>query len=120
MKKKNIAEKLIEKVEIKLGNKTYPVVMTHNVLIDIEEQSGLNLLSGEASIIKPSFKAMRAMLYAVMTRAGEEIHIEDVGKLIGPHNLMSLQEAFLNAWAASMPKEEREKAANPTKAVAAA
>jgi hypothetical protein len=60
MPRKSIAEKLIRKVELKLDGKTWPVVVTHNVLIECEELTGLNLIAGEVNLLRPSAKLVRA------------------------------------------------------------
>jgi hypothetical protein len=82
------------------------VVITHNLLIDVEALTGLNVLSGEVNLIKPSATLLRAIVFLSLQRAGYKGTIESVGDLIGPHNLVPLQEAILTAWAASMPEPE--------------
>ena len=108
-KHSSIADKLVvEKVEIKIDGKVWPVVVTHNVIIDAEEAMGSNgnLLSGETNLAKPSFKTTRALLYAVLKRSGAKYTLDEVGDLITPHNLVKIQEAILTSWAASMPELE--------------
>lgn len=116
MASRKIAEKLIEKVELKLDGKKWPLLVDHNVLIECEDLTGLNLLTGEANITRPSAKLVRALLFLCLKRAGAEYTLEQVGKLITPHNLVKVQEGLLNAWAASMPDAEEE-SEGPTKAV---
>ena len=72
MSKKSIAERLIRKVELKLDGKTWPLVVTHNVLIECEELTGLNLIAGEVNLLRPSAKLVRALLYVanVLLRSG--------------------------------------------------
>lgn len=108
MPKKSIADKLIKKVEVKLDGKAWPIVITHNVLIEVEELSGLNVLAGEANLAKPSAKLLRAVLFVALQRAGAKYTIGQVGDLIGPHNMVQIQQAILTAWAASMPDAEPE------------
>jgi hypothetical protein len=67
---RSIAEKLTKVVEIKLGDRTWPIIITHNVLIECEQLTGLNLLAGEVNMIKPSFTLIRALLYVALKRAG--------------------------------------------------
>lgn len=119
MAPRKIADKLIQKVQIRLDGKDWPIVVTHNVLIECEELTGINLLSFEAgtvSIIRPSAKLMRAMLYLTLKRAGAKYTIEEVGELITPENLVLINEGMLKAWEASMPEAEVSEV--PTKAVA--
>ena len=117
MASRKIADKLVEKVQIRIDGKDWPIVVTHNVLIDCEELTGLNVLTGEASLARPSAKLVRALLYLCLQRAGAKYTLEEVGDLITPHNLVMVQEGLLKAWIASMPPEEEEDAARPIKAV---
>ena len=116
MPKKPIAEKLIRKVELKLDGKTWPLAVTHNVLIECEELTGLNLIAGEVNLLRPSAKLVRALLYVVLRRAGAKYTLEQVGDLIHPENIVMVQEGLLTAWAASMPAPDDD-AERPTPAV---
>jgi hypothetical protein len=100
---RTIADKLTRKVVIHIDDEDWQIVVTHNVLIECEELSGLNLLTGDANLMKPSAKLVRALLYCCLRRAGAKYTIEEVGDLITPENLVMVQEGLLNAWAASMP-----------------
>jgi hypothetical protein len=115
MAPRKIAEKLIEKVQIRLDGKDWPIVVSHNVLIDCEELTGMNVLTGEANLLRPSAKLVRALLYLCLKRAGADYSLAEVGDLITPQNLVMVQEGLLKAWAASMPEPEEE--ARPIKAV---
>lgn len=114
-KVKSITDKLIKRVEIKLDGKTWPVVINHNLLIDVEDLIGVNVLTGTGlNITQPSAKILRAVLYLALKAAGANYTIEKIGDLIGPHNIMSIQKSILTAWAASMPLPEPDE--NPTEA----
>lgn len=118
MAPRKIADKLIQKVQIRIDGKDWPIVITHNVLIECEELTGINVLSfeqGTVSIIRPSATLMRALLYLTLKRAGAKYTLDEVGELITPHNLQLINEGILKAWAASMP--EPEEGEGPTKAV---
>ncbi len=104
--KRPLADRLIKKVEIKLDGKTWPLVITHNVLIEVEDLTGLNVLMGEVNIARPSAKLLRAVLFLALRRAGADYTLEQVGELINPGNLVMIQEGILTAWAASMPEEK--------------
>jgi len=112
---RRIAEKLIKKVEVRLDGKEWPIVVTHNLLIECEDLTGLNVLAGEVNLLRPSAKLVRAILYLALRAAGAKYTIEQVGELINPQNIVKIQEAILTAWAASMPEPEQEPE-NPTKA----
>jgi hypothetical protein len=116
---RKIADKLVQKVEILLDGKTWPIVITHNVLIECEDLTGLNVLSGDANLVRPSAKLMRALLFLALQRAGAKYTIEEIGDLITPKNLVTIQRGILAAWAAAaVPPDEGEaaSAADPTKA----
>ena len=115
MPRKSITEKLIRKVELKLDGKTWPLAVTHNVLIECEELTGLNLIAGEVNLLRPSAKLVRALLFVVLRRAGAKYTLEQVGDLINPENIVMVQEGLLTAWAASMPAADD--AERPTPAV---
>lgn len=110
-----IADKLIQKVEVRLDGETWPIVITHNVLIECEDLTGLNVLSGEVNLLRPSAKLVRALLYLALKRAGAKYTLDQVGDLISPNNIVKIQEAILTAWAASMPEEDADEE-RPTKA----
>ncbi len=102
---------------IGLDGKDWPIVVTHNLLIDCEELTGLNVLAGEVNLLRPSAKLVRAILYLALKGAGAKYTIEQVGDLINPQNIVKIQEAILTAWAAAMPEPEEETNPNPIKAV---
>ena len=108
-------DKLIRKVEIRLDGKDWPIVITHNTLIECEDLTGLNSLTGEVNLVRPSAKLVRALLYVALKHAGAKYTLEQVGLLITSENIVTVQEGLLNAWAASMPDPEP---ADPTKAAA--
>jgi hypothetical protein len=112
-----LADKLTKKVELKLAGETWPIVLNHNILIEAEELTGLNVLAGEVNLLKPSAKLVRALLYLSLKRAGADYTLAEVGELIHPANIAPVQEALLMAWAASMPEEETDSAeTDPTPA----
>src|SRR5882672_4370995 len=115
MARKALADKLIDKVVVQLDGKEWRLVVTHNTLIDAEELTGLNSLTGEVNLLRPSAKLMRGMLYLCLRHAGAKYTLEQVGLMINPQNVVAIQEALLAAWAASMPKPEEENE-NPTAA----
>jgi hypothetical protein len=110
---RKIADKLVQKVEILLDGKTWPIVITHNVLIECEDLTGLNVLSGDANLVRPSAKLILAL-----QRAGAKYTIDEVGDFITPHNLVTIQRGILAAWAAALPAPGELEAdpADPTKA----
>lgn len=115
--RRKVSEQLAERVLLRLDGKDWPLVITHNVLIDCEDLTGLNVLSGDVNLLRPSAKLVRTLLYLALRNAGANYTENEVGDLITPENLVMVQEAILQAWAASMPsKEEVDAAQNPPKA----
>lgn len=109
------ADKLIKKVQIKLDGQDWRLVITHNTLIECEDLTGLNLLTGDANLMRPSAKLVRALLYLALKHAGAKYTLDEVGLMITPDNIVTVQEGLLNAWAASMPDPKAE-SENPTTA----
>jgi hypothetical protein len=108
-------DKLIKRVQIKIDGKDWPIVITHNTLIECEDFTGLNLLTGDANIARPSARTIRALLYLCLKHAGAEYTLEEVGLLITPDNLVKVQQGLISAWEASMPDPKAE-SENPTEA----
>jgi hypothetical protein len=85
------------------------VDVDNNVLIDVEDLTGLNLLYGAAEAFqKPSLKLVRALIYAAMKRARAPHSIEEIGSLINPQNMEMLIESIVKAMHASLPPPEPE------------
>jgi hypothetical protein len=112
---RKLTQKVIRKVEVRIDGKDWPVVITHNVLIDCEELTGMNVLTGDVNITRPSAKLLRALLYLALKGAGAKYTLEKVGEFINPQNIVKVQEAILTAWAAAMPEPEEDDQ-NPMKA----
>lgn len=112
---KRIADKLIKRVEVTLDGKTWPIVITHNVLIECETLTGLNVLTGDVNVARPSATLLRALLYLALKGAGAKYTLEHVGSFIKPQNIVKIQEAILTAWAAAMSEAEPDDE-NPMKA----
>lgn len=111
---KKASSKLIKKVTLRLDDRDWDIVLTHNVLIDCEELTGLNLLTGDVNLLRPSAKVVRAMLFVCLRNAGAKYTLDQVGELIHPQNIQRINEALIIAWAAAMPDPEETE--NPTKA----
>ena len=116
--RRKLSEQLTQKVVLRLDGKDWPLVITHNVLIDCEELTGLNVLSGEVNLLRPSAKLVRALLYLSLKNAGAKYTLSQIGDFITPDNIVLIQEGILQAWAASMPAKADLDAENPTRAAA--
>src|SRR4051812_45130295 len=89
----SISDRLVKRVEVKLDDKTWNLVVTHNVIVDAEDAlgEGGNILSGETNLIRPSAKTLRALLWAALKQAGAKYSLEELGELIHPGNLVMIQ-----------------------------
>ncbi len=92
---KSIAEKLIRKVDLKLEGKTWPLVVTHKVLIECEEFTSLKLIAGEVCLLRPSSKLVPALLYVALRPASTKYTLEQMGDLTNPGNIVLVQEGLL-------------------------
>jgi hypothetical protein len=107
------AERLTRKVAISLGGKSWQLLFTYGVLLEFEEVSGLDTLAGEFDPIQLSGGHLRAVLFALMARAGFAGSIADVGHLLTLRNLPEVRAAVIEAWIVSMPEPEKESAQDP-------
>ena len=107
IKKPPLANRLQPKKTLRLDGRDWNIVITHNILCDLEELTGLNVLTGaETSMAKPSARLLRALLFLCLREQGAEYSLEDVGRLITRQNLMPVSRTLIEAWAASMPTKE--------------
>jgi hypothetical protein len=110
----------VSKVQVRLDGKDWPLVVTTNVLCDLEEMTGLNTLGGvETSLVKPSARMVRAWLWLCLREQGATYTLEEVGALINHKNIKLIITALTTAYINSMvPVEEVEQdQADPIKAV---
>lgn len=115
-----LANKLVPKVKIRLDGKEWPLVCNHNILCDLEDMTGLNVLFGaEATLAKPSAKVIRAWLFLCLREQGAEYTLQQVGELITQNNLHLIVKGLVDAYVAAMPAKEEveaDAAADPLRA----
>jgi hypothetical protein len=111
MKTKSLAEKLTKHVDLDLHGEHYKIVIDHNLLIEVEDLvPGLNVLTGDANLFKPSAKLLRAILYLALQRDGAKYSLAQVGDLITAQSIKPIQVAILAAWSGAWPEAEPEDA----------
>jgi hypothetical protein len=98
-----IADKLIRKVEIRLDGADWPLVVTHDVLIECERLTGKKMLAG-GEALRPTARLVRALLCIMLRRAGATLTVKEIGQLITPGNAEQIHSKIIDAWAASMPE----------------
>ena len=107
LKPKPIANKLVDKVMVRLDGREWQLVITFNLLCELESMTAINgLLGAESIFVKQSPKGIRALLYLCLREQGAEYTLEQVGDLINARTLPLVTQGLLLAWVASMPKKE--------------
>jgi hypothetical protein len=99
----DLAAQLTPRVEVALGGRSWRLCLTHRVLLECEELTGLSLLTG-ANL--SSARLIRVLLYCALRRAGATYTLEQVGAFIRPTILSTIQQAVNAAWQSSMPDLE--------------
>lgn len=102
------ADKVIKRVTVILEGREWPLVITHNVLIDCEEMTGLNVLTGGVNLARPSATLIRALLFLSLRRAGAKYTLAQVGDMVHPGNMAEIMKGLGEAWKASNPDPEPE------------
>ena len=102
--------RLTPRVSLSLGGKDWPVLFSHQALLDVETSTGLDILAGEFKVTMLSAKAMRATVHALLAVAAlpspPPYTVKEVGKLIGLKTLGKVRNALVEAWRAAMPEME--------------
>lgn len=107
VKKPPVANKVIEKIIIKLDDREWQLVVPTNVLCELESMTGVNALFGAGSVFtQPSFTTIRALLYLCLREQGAEYTLLETGNLITAKTLTLVTKGLMAAWAASMPRKE--------------
>jgi hypothetical protein len=99
----DLAAQLTPRVEVTLGGRSWRLCLTHRVLLECEELTGLSLLAG-ANL--SSARLIRVLLYCALKRAGATYTLEQVGAFIRPRTLSTIQQAINAAWLSAMPEPE--------------
>lgn len=64
---------------LKLGDKFYPIALTMNALVEIEEGLGVSIDKLGEALAKPSVKQLRTMLGALVRGGGTAMTDEELG-----------------------------------------
>lgn len=109
----DLAARLTSRVELDLDRRVWPLVLTHRVLLECEELTGVPLLA-EVNLL--SAKLIRALLFCALKRAGAPYTLKQVGDRIRPKSIDRIHEAVRSAWVAAMPEpEEDDEDVKPTR-----
>lgn len=102
---KSIADKLIEKIIIRLGDGTeWAIILTCNVLCEFEKMTGLDITFGSTEFMN-SMTNTRALLYLCLREQGAQYSLEEVGALM-TGKLTLIKFALHNAMANSLVQKE--------------
>lgn len=112
----SLAERLTDPVRLLLGGKEWPLIFTYGVLLDCQEATGIDMLTGVEAFVGTSAKVLRALLLATLRRTDPSLTRDAVGALITPRRLPAIRSSISAALLASMP-EPLPKKAEPTAGV---
>lgn len=104
-----ITRLLTKRVELRLGDDRWPLLLTHRVLLGIESELGVSILNGELDIAQLSAKALRTCLFVALSHSGAKYSARELGSLIGLKGIGPARTALQDAWIASMPEAEPSK-----------
>lgn len=106
----NLAQRLTRRIEIPAGGKLWRIVFSHDVLLDIEDLTGLDVWAGGVNLDRPSAKLLRAVLYAALHHAGSDLSLKDAGEMLRLGKMSELRVKLMEAWGESMPEPEEDEA----------
>lgn len=94
-------------VELVLGGKTYKLAYDFNAIVQAEKVTGINLLVHVVG--EMSARSLVGLLWAALLPGHPEIEIEEVGRMIQPHNIPVIRSAIVTAWFGSVPSKKEKK-----------
>lgn len=102
-----LADRIVKGENLLLGGRKWHLLATYRVLLDCEEETGIDMLSSVQAVTEPSTKAFRALLWAMMRRHEPLLSQQEVGSMLSPRNLPEARRAVVRAFVASMPPPEK-------------
>lgn len=102
-----IANKIIDKVVIRLDGREWQLILNFNMICELKQMTGLNALDVEHNLFHPLDPiAIRTLLYLSLREQGAPYTLAQAGNLINPQTLLPIADGLIKAWAASMPRKE--------------
>jgi len=98
-----IAERLTRAVKLQLGGAEWPITITHDVLLGLEEETGADVLGGEIDVWRPSASSLLAIVWLALRRTRRQLSRAQAAAWIVPVSVPAIQAAIVEAWAAAMP-----------------
>lgn len=99
-----ISARLTPAVRLKFAGAEWRIVVTHDVLLGLEEMTGADVLGGGIDPWCLSAADMRALLYLTLRGAGSSLSILQVSGFLLPHEISVVHAAIRGAWMAAMPE----------------
>jgi len=96
-----MAYRLTAPVDLEVAGRSWRLVFTHRVILDIEQMTGIDAMSLHLGDLNA--KMLRIVLCAVLGQAGTTLTLEETGALMIPDDVPRIQNALYHAWAASLP-----------------
>lgn len=100
----SLAERLADAVTLSLGGNEWRLVFTYGVLLDCQEATGIDMLTGVEAFVQTSAKVLRVLLWAILKRSEPGLTKEAVGSMITPRHLPAIRSVISAAFLASMPE----------------
>lgn len=118
-----MAKKLVEKlngvIEVKLDGKTWPLVVTNRIIMEIEDKTGMNLISGaNGNLSNPTVRVTSTVMHELLLRAGAKYTFDQVVDFIHLGNMGACIQAIHAAWHLSSVPPKPESPSDPTIAAA--
>jgi len=104
-----LADRLVERVPLRLARRDWLLIITYGVLLDCEEQTGEDMLGQTAAFTAPTARIMQGLLWGALRRQDPSLTIRDVGAFITPRVAPAILAALQKAFVASMPEPEKRK-----------
>ena len=93
-------------MELVAGERSWRIVFTHRVLLDIEALTGADAM--RFNLMQLSARFLRGVLFAVLREAGAPFTIEQIGEMFKPGAFAKIRSRLAEAWIASLPEPEPE------------
>ncbi|MDO4391497.1 MAG: hypothetical protein Q4C11_00115 [Clostridium sp.] len=93
--------------KIKLEGMEYDLVLDLNAFAELEEIYG-NVTEALDGLEKGSFKAIRAILFAILKNQNEELTLVKVGKMINMSNIVEITDKLNKTAQNSLPELDEE------------
>jgi hypothetical protein len=97
---------LTEKIEYPFAGRSWRLLFTHRALLLCQDATGLDMLA--ANLLDPSSSLLRGLLYGLLTAAGAQCTLAEVGREFRPPKVAFIRERVISAWIASMADPKRE------------